>query len=153
MTLRSVGTLEGARRILAHLVLQHATVRVKALVPDGPPTIAVHPPGVLPPQLRVLMARPLVRKHIAQHMELGAARFGQQAPDVHSISGTAAGFAHLQLALLTFDQRELFEERSGVREFDDGLPRTQAELLALFDTLDHSAVIEAVAVLASADAA
>ena len=149
MTVRAVGTLEGARRILAHLVLQQATARVKTLVPDGPPTIAVHPPGILPPQLRVLMARQLVRKHIALHMDLGATRFGQEAPDVHSIRGTAAGFAHLQLALLTFDQRELFEERAGVREHDNGMPKPQAELFALFDVLDHSSVIESVAAISA----
>lgn len=32
-------------------------------------------------------------------------------------------------------QREAFEERAGIREFDGGLPRYQAECLALLDVL------------------
>lgn len=150
MTLRSVGTLEALQRIFSHLVLHGATVRVVALVPDGPTNVAVNPPGTLTPQLRVLMARPMVRKQLAQYMALGAEKYAQGSPDVHSHAATAAGFAALQRALLTFDQRELFEERAAIREFDGGLSRPQAELFALFDVLDQASVIEAVAALAAA---
>lgn len=36
----------------------------------------------------------------------------------------------LDLALLTPDQREHFEERAGIAEFDGGLSRQEAEMLA-----------------------
>lgn len=150
MTLRSVGTLEAVRRILSHLVLRGGTVRVVAPVPDGPTTVAVHPPGVLTPQLRVLMARPLVRKELAAYMAIGTAKYAQGTPDMHSRAATAAGFAAIQRALLTFDQRELFEERAAIREFEGGQTRPQAELFALFDVLECSSMIEAVAALAVA---
>ncbi len=150
MSVQLVGTLECARRVLAHLVLHRATVRVAALVPDGSPRIAIQPPDVLTHELRIYLRQPQVRREIARHMECGATRFQQASTDVHSIAGTAAGFAHLQLCLLTIDERERFEERAGVREVDGGLLRPQAELLALFDVLDCASVIETVAVLSTA---
>lgn len=39
------------------------------------------------------------------------------------------------VARLTPAMREAFEERAGIREFDGGLPREQAESLALLDVL------------------
>lgn len=50
------------------------------------------------------------------------------------------------------DMREAWEERSGVREFDGGLPRPVAEFMALVDVanLDHD---EFIAVLLAVHAA
>ncbi len=45
-----------------------------------------------------------------------------------------AEFAVL-VAGLDEDLREFYEERAGIREFDAGLPREQAECLALLDVL------------------
>lgn len=39
------------------------------------------------------------------------------------------------VARLDAKQRELFEERAGIREFEGGLPRESAEYLALLDVL------------------
>lgn len=150
MTSAHQSSLEIARRILAHLVLRGATIRAAVPVPDGPPILAVHPAGVLPAELRDALKLKIVRQIICTHMTRGAARFGQDAPDVHSIGGTCAGFAHLQICCLTAEQRDLFEERSAVREYDGGQCRPQAELFALFDVLEHASVIEAVALLSAA---
>ena len=38
---------------------------------------------------------------------------------------------------LTADQAEAFEERAGIMEFDGGLPRAEAERLALQDVLGN----------------
>jgi hypothetical protein len=42
-----------------------------------------------------------------------------------------------QVALLDADQREWFEERCAIREYDGGLPRAQAEHLAWSDLQAH----------------
>jgi hypothetical protein len=147
---QEVASLEAARRVLRHLVLHRGTVRVTATVPGGAPSIAVQPAGVLTDALRGFLARPLVRLEIARHMELGTVRFAKGSVDTHSVAATAAGFAHLQLCLLTPDTRAVFDERASVRQFDGMLPRAQAELFALFDVLDHASVVESVAVLSAA---
>ena len=150
MTSEAVSTLAATRDILGWCVLHGATVRVPAFRPTLGAQVAVHPAGVLPPHLRRLLKLPDVRTRVAQYMSAGAARFCAGAPDAHSHTATAAGFAHLSLCLLTFDQREHWEERAAVREFDGGMIRSQAELLALFDVLESAAVIESVVALSVA---
>ena len=139
-----VGTLEAVRRILGQLVLAGASVRVADLAPDAPPRLAIVPAGVITDEMRCWLGNPIVRREIARHLELGAVRFGHGAPDGHSRVGTAAGFAHVQLCLLTLEQRDRFEERAAIREHDGRIPRRTAELFALFDVLDNAAMIEAV---------
>lgn len=150
MTPPAVSALRAARDVLAFCVLRGCTLRVVELVPEGPARIAVHPAGSLPPDLRATLALPRVRAVVAQHMAAGATRFGQGDPAVHSLAATAAGFAHLAICLLTPNQKDVFSERAAVRQYDGGLPRQQAELLGLFDTLDHASTIEAVAALCGA---
>jgi hypothetical protein len=49
---------------------------------------------------------------------------------------------------LDASQRELFEERAGIRQFDGQLPRSEAEALALLDVLRrHPSVLSGVTVL------
>ena len=49
-------------------------------------------------------------------------------------SSEPAVFPYL-VAHLNDDLREYFEERAAIREFDGGMPRDQAECMALLDTL------------------
>ena len=44
--------------------------------------------------------------------------------------GTLTPITPQDVALLTLDQRERFEERAGIAEYDGGLSRRDAELLA-----------------------
>ena len=150
MTSESVSTLAATRDVFGWCVLHGATIRVMAFLPDGAPQIAIQPVGLLPAELRRLLMMPHVRTRVAQYLAAGTARFCAGAPDAHSHSATAAGFAHLSLCLLTFDQREHWEEPAAVREIDAGMIRSQAELLALFDVLESAAVIESVVALSAA---
>ena len=145
-----VSTLAATRQVLGWCVLNRATVRVVAITADGAPSLGIQPGNALPPQLRRLLTLPDVRLRIAQYLAAGAVRFCTDAPDAHSHAATCAGFAHIAHTLLDVDQRERFQERAAVREFDGGMNRPQAELFALFDVLDDCSVIESVAALAAA---
>ncbi len=48
----------------------------------------------------------------------------------------------MRVARLDADQREFFEERAGVREYEGGLPRRQAEWAAWGDTRLHFARLQ-----------
>ncbi len=150
MTRQASGTLEAARRVLAYCVVCGITLRVVALVPDGSPKIAVQPAGTLPDAIREMLAQPRVRHTVVQHLERGAARFSQVSAELHSHAATAAGLAHLTLCTLSPDQREAFDERAGIREFEGRLPRSRAELLSLLDIATHASDVEAIATLTAA---
>ncbi len=149
MTRDSVSTLAATREILGWCVLSRASVRVLAFDADGAPSLGIRPGNAVPPELRHLLTIPDVRLRIAQYLAAGVAGYGDVIRPDDPFAATCAGFVHIARTMLDFDQRERFEERAAIREFDAGFSRPQAELFALFDVLDDCSVIESVAALAA----
>lgn len=148
MTGAQVGTLSAARQLLGWCVLHGVTCQARVTVPAGIVSLAIAPRGALPALLAAFAGDPVVRRVVSRHLDLGAVRFDVPAADARLV--TAAGFAHLALCLLDVHERERFEERAAVREYDGAMSRPAAELFALFDVLDRASVVESVAALAAA---